>query len=99
MHEITFAPMRMEAPVTASIAGDRLTVDGVAFDLASPGACPWLAGRPERAGGGWRLSLILPHGGNAPEETRFPEPVLMEGDGEIPLPPFGAAPGGEKANG
>lgn len=88
MHEITFTPMRRDAPVAASIAGDRLVVDGHKFELTAPRDCPWLAAPPERVGEGWRLVLILPHGPGAPPETRFPEPVLMTGDGPVPMPPF-----------
>ena len=98
MHEITFTPMRMEVPASASIAGDTLTVNGTPFDLATPGACPWLVGQPVRAEGGWQLTLIAPHGGNAPFEARFPEPVRMAGDGAIPFPPFAAPQDGEAGN-
>lgn len=99
MHQITFTPMRREAPVTASIAGDTLLIDGTAFDLGGTGHCPWLVGAPERTAGGWHLTLILPHGGEAPHATRFPEPVLLAGDGPIPMAPFGLTGGEEEPNG
>jgi hypothetical protein len=35
------------------------------------------------------VPLILPHGGDAPEATRFPAPIDA-GDGPVALPPYNA---------
>ena len=95
---IDFSPQLRAAPVVASVFGDILTVDGADYDF-SPMAegdvlprdavdCPWLASDVTRENGQVRLTLILPHGPDAPPETLFPAPVLAD-DGPVPLPPFG----------
>ncbi len=35
------------------------------------------------------MEIILPHGPDAPEATRFPEPISVKGDGPVDLPPWG----------
>lgn len=97
MH-LTFSPMRRDDRLSLSRAGDVLTINGVAFDFGPlpdgatlPRAavdCEWLAGPVERIGGVLHLTLILPHGPNAPEATRFPEPITVTGDGPITLPAY-----------
>ncbi len=53
-------------------------------------ACDWLSGDVTRVGGVLNLTLILPHGANAPHATRFPAPVTVTTDGPVPLPPYDA---------
>jgi hypothetical protein len=94
MH-ISFTPIRRDTPLEASVAGDVLTINGEAFDFAgipegatlprSAVTCDWLASDVERIDGEIRLTLLLPHGTNAPEETRFPQAVTVTG-GSVPLP-------------
>lgn len=96
MH-LTFSPMRRDDTLALSRTGDVLTINGEAFDFSAlpegaslprdAVACDWLAGDVERIGGVLHLSLILPHGANAPRETRFPVPI-MAGDGPVALPPY-----------
>lgn len=93
--QISFAPMRREDRLELSRAGDVLTVNGEAFDFSglpdgatlprAAVACDWLASDVERAGGAIRLTLILPHGRQAPEGTLFPQPVAAP-EGAIPVP-------------
>lgn len=95
---ITLTPMRGDAPLALSMAGDVLTVNGEDFDFSAipdgatlPRAavtCDWLASDVERIGGVLHLTLILPHGPNAPDETRFPAPIMVTTDGPITLPPY-----------
>jgi len=97
MH-ITFNPVRRDEALTLSKTGDVLTINGQAFDFGplSDGAelprdavvSDFIAGSVRREGGDLHLSLILPHGANAPEATRFPEPVTVSEDGPITMPPF-----------
>lgn len=94
MHQIDLSPMRRDDRLEVSVSGDVFTINGAAFDFSAlpegaslprdAVACDWLAGDAERIGD---LSLILPHGANAPGETRFPVPV-MAGDGPVDLPPY-----------
>ncbi|MFE3838600.1 hypothetical protein [Pseudogemmobacter sonorensis] len=93
---ITLTPVRMAQTLTASLAGDILTLNGKAYDFTPlpegatlpPAAvdCAWLASDVTREGGHIRLTLILPHGADAPPETLWPG-VLTIASGPVPLPP------------
>ena len=99
--KLSFTPSRMNTRYEASVSGDVLTIDGEAFDFGPlpDGAtlpnndveCPWLASDVERIDGDICLTLMLPHGANAPEQTRFPETVTVAG-GEVALPPYDVEP-------
>ncbi|WP_181892955.1 hypothetical protein [Falsiruegeria mediterranea] len=94
MH-IAFTPIRHDTPLTAAVAVDVLTLNGEAFDFAAlpEGAtlprdavsCNWLASDVERIKGQIHLTLLLPHGSNAPDETRFPASIIVTG-GSVPIP-------------
>ena len=96
--QISFTPTRCDTALVATRQGDVLTLNGEAFDFTalSEGdvlpreavTCDWLASEVTREGGALHLTLILPHGADAPEETRFPQPVTLTGDGPVPLPPY-----------
>ena len=96
--QISFTPTRCDTALTATRHGDVLTLNGEAFDFTalSEGdvlprdavTCDWLASDVTREGGALHLTLILPHAADAPEETRFPQPVTLTGDGPVPLPPY-----------
>lgn len=98
--DINLIPTRADRAFTLEKRGDVLVVNGEDFDftpLPEGGLIPreaiesdWFAGDVERIGGELRLTLLLPHGANAPEETRFPVPVRVVDDGPIALPPFEA---------
>lgn len=91
-----FTPMRRDEALTLSRSGDMLTINGEVFDFSGipegatlPRAavvCEWLASDIERIGGTIHLTLILPHGANAPQETLFPQPITVTTDGPITLP-------------
>lgn len=93
---ITFTPMRCDDRLSLHRVGDVLTVNGEAYDFAPllEGAvlprdavdCSWLASDVRRQDGELQLTLILPHGPDAPEETLFPAPLLLTGDGPVLLP-------------
>ncbi len=97
---VTFSPIRMEEGLTASRNGSTLVLNGTAVDLAGYDAgkapCPWIVGQPVKEDGVWRVNLILPHGGEAPEETLFPRPLVLETDGPLALPPH-ASPAEDSA--
>ena len=96
--QITLTPMRRDDRLTLAVAGEVVSVNGVAFDLSAipEGAtlplaavdCAWLASDVERIGGEIHLTLILPQGTHAPAETLFPAPVTVTADGPVPLPPY-----------
>ena len=95
MH-IALSPARRDETLTASRDGDTLTLNGDAFDFSPLGEgetlpadaidSAWIVGDVTRTDGVLHLTLRLPHGANAPEETRFPEPIIDPPDGEIALP-------------
>ena len=101
--QISLSPMHREDHLVASVSSDVLTLNGAAFDFSGvpegatlpQGAvsCDWLASDVQRFDGEIHLTLILPHGANAPEETRFPVPVTVS-DGPVSLPLYetGAEP-------
>ena len=94
--KITLSPLRANTPLTASRDGDKLTLNGETLDFgpleegemlpADAIDSPWIVGDVARTDGALHITLRLPHGANAPEETRFPEPVIDPPDGEIALP-------------
>ncbi|MEZ5796712.1 MAG: hypothetical protein R3D63_03995 [Paracoccaceae bacterium] len=104
MH-IELIPIRMDATLEAHLAGEVLTLNGQAVDLsavteAEPLAaetlgCPWICGEVTRRDGEIRLSLLLPHGADAPEEMRFPAPISRRRTGPLPLPCPPAEPADE----
>lgn len=96
---ITLSPQRRDdGPLTLFKQGDILTIAGIAYDFSQlpNGAtlpqdavdCPWLASDINRINGELELTLLLPHGANAPEATRFPEAIVNPADGEVKLPPY-----------
>ncbi|MBY6135030.1 hypothetical protein KUV61_04270 [Nocardioides marinus] len=95
--QIDWNPVRRDEALTITKQGDALTINGEVFDFdplpegatlpRDAVACDWLASDVERIGGEIHLTLLLPHGADAPEETRFPQPVAMAGDGPVPVPP------------
>lgn len=97
---LTLNPVRSDEPLTASVAGQTLTLNGIALDFSPlpagatlPRAAidnPWVAGDVTRAmDGTLTVPLLLPHGPNAPEATRFPDPITIN-SGDVPLPPYDA---------
>jgi len=96
--QITLSPMRRTARLSLSRSGDTLTINGEDFDFsplpegatlpAEAIASDWFAGPVERTGGTLRLTLALPHGADAPQETLFPAPLALTGDGPVRLPAY-----------
>ncbi|WP_212525615.1 hypothetical protein [Actibacterium sp. MT2.3-13A] len=94
MH-ISFSPQRRDDTLNLSKSGDILTVNGADFDFSDLAegavlpreavACDWLASDVARVGGAIRLTLILPHGADAPEAVTFPQPIILS-DAPIHLP-------------
>lgn len=89
---LNLSPIRSDEETTASVNGTVLTVNGTDYDLSElpEGAVaqhPEL-GRVTRNGDSYECTIKLGHGPNAPEETRFPEPVVLtDYSGAIELPP------------
>jgi hypothetical protein len=99
--QISFSPMRRGDTLMLSKSGDVLTINDEAFDFSGlpDGAtlpreavtCEWLASDVERIDGVIHLTLILPHGAQAPAETLFPA-LTIATDGDIAVPAHCAEP-------
>jgi hypothetical protein len=48
--------------------------------------CEWIVSDIQRINGELELTLILPHGADASESARFPDPIINPADGELELP-------------
>lgn len=95
---ISFTPMRRDNALELHKSGDTLTINGEPFDLSGvpdgatlPQAavqCDMLASDIERIDGQLHLTLILPHGPNAPQDTLFPQTRTLTADGPVALPTY-----------
>ena len=93
---ITLSPVRQDGTLTASLAGDVLTLNGVEFDfspLPEGATLPataidsdWLTGPVSRIDGELHLTLRLPHGPSPSRAVALPESIHATGDGPIRLP-------------
>jgi hypothetical protein len=81
-------------------SGDTLVLNDERFDFSAleegatlPRAAiasPWIAGAVTRQDGVLHIPLILPHGPDAPHETRFAGPVTVTADGPLAVPVYDA---------
>lgn len=95
---INFSPVRMEERLKVFVDGDKIVVNGELFDFTPLGegdvlptsaiTSDWFFGEVTRTGGVICLTLILPHGKDAPESTKFPHPVRIS-YGEVGIPEYG----------
>ena len=94
--KITLSPQRRDDTLTAIKQGDVLTINGTDYDFtdlpdggtlpAEAVDCEYVFGSVDRVNGEIELTLLLPHGANASEAARFPEPIINSADGELELP-------------
>lgn len=103
MH-ITLSPVRSDAVLSVSRAGDVLTINGAVYDFGplAEGAvlpreavdCDWITSDVTRSGGQIVLTLLLPHGPipwPAPPEAAVvthPAPLILTEDGPVILPSY-----------
>lgn len=84
-------------PLCVSMAGTSVYINGFVYDFKNlnsgdtliSGAtdCPYIVGPILRTENGTlELTLIFPHGYDAPHEARFPEPIHVTEDGPVTLP-------------
>ena len=94
--KIKLSPQRRDDTLTVTKQGDVLTINGTAYDFtdlpdggtlpADAVDCEYVIGSVDRVNGELELTLLLPHGANASEAARFPEPIINPADGELELP-------------
>ena len=99
--KIKLSPARMDEQLDATVSGDSITVNGTSINfgpLLNGETLPneainnkWIAGDVHRIDSEIHLTLVLPHGAAAPQETRFPAayavPITVI-RGAVPLPPY-----------
>lgn len=99
--DLKFSPCHMDGRLEAVIAGDTLVLNGDPLDFSPleegdvlPQQAidsPWIASDVFRVGGAIQLTLRIPHGQDAPLETRFPvnfNDFKAFGDGILPIPSY-----------
>ena len=104
---LTLSPRRSDETLTVERTGDVLTLNGDDLDLsvipeggllpATAVGTPWIVGNIRRRSGTLSLTLVVPHGPDAPQETRFPTPITLTTDGPVALPPHAAPAAPEQA--
>jgi len=92
---INFSPIRSDRALEITKIGETLKINGVPYDFSplADGAtlpreaidCEWICGNVERINGELVIPILLPHGPDASEAARFPEPINVT-DGEVVLP-------------
>jgi hypothetical protein len=92
---INFSPILWDAPLSMSVAGDTLTINGEPFDFslldegdllpADAVESDFINSPVTRSGGEIVVTVLLPIPSDASEAQRFPEPVTFE-SGQVPLP-------------
>lgn len=93
---IKFSPRLLAERLEVSRSGDVLYVNGDMCDLsqlsegatipANAIASKWFVGQVYRVDGELHLTLLLPHGLDAPHSTLFPGPITVSVDGPVELP-------------
>ena len=94
--KINLSPQRRDDTLTVTKQGDVLTINGTNYDfndLPDGGTLPadavdseFVIGSVDRVNGELELTLLLPHGADASEAARFPQPIIDPADGEVELP-------------
>ena len=93
---IQLSPQRRDDTLAVTKQGDVLTINGTAYDfsqLPDGGTLPadavdseYVIGSVNRVKGELELTLLLPHGADASEAARFPQPIIDPADGKVELP-------------
>ena len=94
---LNLSPIRSDEETTANLAGTVLNINGTDYDLSElpDGATAkhHALGTVKRNGEEYECTIHLGHGPNAPNETRFPSPLVLENhSGPIELPPYDIVP-------
>lgn len=94
--KINLAPIRMDEQLEVKVIGDAIWLNGEEFDfspLPDGAVLPveavdskWFIGQVSKVDGEIELTILLPHGADAPYETRFPVPITTTQDGPVTLP-------------
>lgn len=93
---IKLSPVRSDEILSVEKNGDTLRLNGAAFDFSAlpDGATlpaeaigsQRVGGSVERIDGQLVVTLLMPHGAEAGEQSRFPVDIVNPADGRVPLP-------------
>lgn len=94
--KINLSPQRRDDTLVVTKIGDAVVLNGEVLDFAPlpEGATlpsdaidnPWIIGDVTRKDGQLELTLLFPHGAEASEAARFPEPLIVTENGNVELP-------------
>lgn len=94
--KIKLSPVRSDETLAISKSGDSITINGITLNFGSlvdgatlPAAaigCAWVHGPVERVNGELMLTVAMPHGALASEQSRFPSDIVNPPDGCVQLP-------------
>lgn len=94
--KINLVPIRMDEQLEVKVYGNAIWLNGEEFDfspLPEGSILPscaidskWFFGKVSKTNGEIELTILLPHGSDAPQETRFPTPITTSEDGPVTLP-------------
>lgn len=94
--KINLSPQVGREALSVIVSNDIIVLNGVVFDftpLPEGGTLPrgsveseWFVGDVTRKDGQIELTIILPHGFEASEAARFPEPLIVTTNGLVELP-------------
>ena len=93
MITINFSPVnKPDTNLTIEWNDPVITVYGVDYDLSlladGDSAEHDILKTSSRSGNDYEITVILPHGSNAPQSTRFPAPVEITTDGTVSIPVY-----------
>jgi len=93
---IKLSPFSADETLVLSRSGESITINGMKLDFealpdgamlpATATGCPWLYGPVQRIDGELTLTVRLPHGAQASEQSRFPVDIVNPPDGRVQLP-------------
>lgn len=94
--KINLSPQRRDDTLVVNKQGEVFNINGKVYDFSplpdgatlpkSAVGCDLLASDVTRIDGELEFALLLPHGANASEAARFPQPIINPADGELELP-------------
>lgn len=94
--KIKLSPVRADAFLAVGKLGDIVTLNGMSLDFTRLGdgatlpaeaiSCPWISRAVERINGQLVLTVVMPHGAEASEQSRFPVDIVNPPDGRVQLP-------------
>lgn len=93
---IKLSPRSADEQLSVEKFGSVLRLNGLSFDFSGlpdgatlPGeavSSPWVDAPVERIDGELVVTLVMPHGVEAGQQSRFPVDIVNPADGRVPLP-------------